>query len=125
MSLISVEKSYIEHLVLSYISTNLNVCSNKEISIYEGFVEIKQIDEKNNKAYICYKTKSIYHEEDYPYISENYNLFYDEVSLYLGGKATYTKKELKELVEEMHLKSENNVAFIIKLLRQDVKFINE
>lgn len=125
MSLISVEKSYIEHLVFSYISTNLNVCSNKEISIYEGFVEIKQIDEKNNKVYISYKTKSIYHEEGYPYISENYNLFYDEVSVYLGDKGTYTRKELKKLAEEMYLKNENNVAFIIKLLRQDVEFINE
>lgn len=125
MSLISVEKKCLESLIFAYICSNLNICKNKEIDVYEGFVEIRKIDENNNKVDIEYKVKTIYHEEGYPYISENYNLFYDEVSLCLGGKETYTRKELKELAEEMHLKSENDVAFIIKVLRQDVEFIKD
>lgn len=126
MELISIEKSQLETLIFSYICNNLNTKKNKEISISDGFLGIKK--SKYSDKYILdieYKITSIYHEEDYPYITENYNLFHDEVSVTVGHKDCYTRSELKSIAVDMHLRNENTVAFILKLLNKDVRFENE
>lgn len=113
-----VNKDSLEALILNYIFSNLE--GNKVRTRYagNGFADLKQ--DKDNNIYINleYKVFTNYKFEDGD--NEHYE---DLVQISLKVKEEYTKTECEKISKEMYLSSANNVAFILKILDNKIKFI--
>ena len=112
-----VNKESLEVLILNYIFSNLE--GNKVRTRYadNGFADLKQ--DKDNNIYINleYRVFTDYNFEDGE--SEHCK---DLVQISLKIKDEYTKVECEQISKEMYLSSANNVAFILKILDNNIKF---
>lgn len=115
--LINVNKDAMEVLVLNYIFSNLKQSKNVSNCAGNGFMEICENDNGIKCFVIEYKVFSDYKFED------SREFFQDTVQVVLENKDEYSKKECESIKEDMYLGSANNVAFLIKLINPNVKFI--
>lgn len=113
-----VNKDSLEVLILNYIFSNLE--GNKIRTRYagNGFAELKQDKDKNVYINLEYKVFTNYNFQDGD--NEQYE---DLVQISLKVKEEYSKDECNKIAKEMYLSSANNVAFILKILNSDIKFI--
>lgn len=113
-----VNKDSLEVLILNYIFSNLERNKTRTRYAGNGFAELNSDKEGNIYINLEYKVFT-----DYDFKDGDNEHYEDLVQISLKVKEEYSKNECDKIAKEMYLSSANNVAFILKILNNDIKFI--
>lgn len=113
-----VNKDSLEVLILNYIFSNLERNNIRTRYASNGFAELKQYKDKYVYINLEYKVFTNYNLKD-----EDNEQYEDLVQISLKVKDEYSKDECTKIAKKMYLSNANNVAFILKILDNNIKFI--
>lgn len=112
-----VDKEHLETLILNYVFSNIKQSKHTKRYPSNGFAKITENKEGRFSIMLEYR---IFNERNSKEFIENSS--YEMVQVQLTYKNEYAKEECIKIGEEMYL-NPNNVAFILKILDKDIKFI--
>lgn len=101
-----IQKEKLEILILNYLFSHLK----KDHYGSRGFANLEKLPD----GYIDIKL-------DYLITKEDESLT-KKISILLESKGTYTREKCIKLANEMYLRDENAIAFILKILNPNTKF---